>query len=331
VNWSGQKVLVTGAGGFIGSHLCEELVRRGASVRALLRYNSRGTYGWLEDSPLELRRPIEIVQGDLRDPDTVDRLVKACQYVFHLGAIISIPYSYIAPTEVAQVNVGGTQNVLNACLRNGVQRLMHTSSSEVFGTARYVPIDEEHPCQAQSPYSATKIAADKLVESYSRSFDLPVVTVRPFNTYGPRQSARAVIPTIIVQILGKKNPKLGSLTPTRDFTYVTDTVAGMIAAMDAPRAIGHNFNLGTGTEIAIGDLLTLIGEQLGIKPLVERDPSRVRPETSEVQRLLSDNTHARALLNWEPKISLKQGLRSTIAWFESHMDLYRRALEEYVV
>jgi NAD dependent epimerase/dehydratase len=331
VNWSGQKVVVTGAGGFIGSHLCEELARQGASLRALVRYNSRGTYGWLEDSPLELRRSIEILQGDLRDPDTVDRLVKPCQYVFHLGAIISIPYSYIAPTEVAQVNVGGTQNILNACLRHGVQRLVHTSSSEVFGTAQYVPIDEEHPLHAQSPYSATKIAADKLVESYASSFDVPAVTVRPFNTYGPRQSARAVIPTIIVQLLGKKTLKLGSLTPTRDFTYVGDTVAGMIAAMNAPDAAGNNFNLGTGTEIAIGDLITLIGEVLGTKSLGDRDPSRVRPEKSEVERLLSDNSRARALLNWQPQISLKEGLRLTIAWFESHMHLYQRALEEYVV
>ena len=331
MNWSGQKVLVTGAGGFIGSHLCEELVRQGATLRALVRYNSRGTYGWLEDSPPELRRSMEIVQGDLRDQDTVDRFVKSSQYVFHLGAIISIPYSYIAPTEVTQVNVGGTQNILNACLRHGVRRLVHTSSSEVFGTARYVPIDEEHPLQAQSPYSASKIAADKLVESYSRSFDVPAVTVRPFNTYGPRQSARAVIPTIIVQILAKLNPKLGSLTPTRDFTYVSDTVSGMIAAMNAPKAIGRSLNLGTGTEIAIGDLIPLIGELLGTKPLVDPDSSRVRPEKSEVQRLLSDNTQACELLKWQPQISLKEGLRSTIGWFESHMDLYRRALEGYVV
>jgi NAD dependent epimerase/dehydratase len=331
VNWSGRKVLVTGAGGFIGSHLCEELARQGASLRALVRYNSRGTYGWLEDSPLKLRRSMEIVQGDLRDPDTVDRLVRACQYVFHLGAIISIPYSYISPTEVMQVNVAGTHNILNACLRHGVQRLLHTSTSEIFGTAQYVPIDEAHPLQAQSPYSASKIAADKLVESYWRSFDVPAVTVRPFNTYGPRQSARAVIPTTIVQILAKQNPKLGSLTPTRDFTYVTDTVAGMIAAMNAPNVVGSNLNFGTGTEIAIADLIALIGELLGTKPLVDRDPSRVRPEKSEVERLLSDNTRARELLKWQPQISLKDGLRSTIAWFESHMDLYRRAIEDYVV
>jgi NAD dependent epimerase/dehydratase len=331
VKWSGQKVLVTGAGGFIGSHLCEELVRRGASLRALVRYNSRATFGWLDDSPFELRGSMEIVQGDLRDPDTVDRLVKACQYVFHLGAIISIPYSYIAPTEVTHVNVGGTQNILNACLRHGVERLMHTSTSEVFGTAQYVPIDEKHPLQAQSPYSASKIAADKLVESYWRSFGVPAVIVRPFNTYGPRQSARAVIPTIIVQMLAKRNPKLGSLTPTRDFTYVTDTVAGMIATMNAPNVIGHNLNLGTSTEIAIGELLVLIGELLGAAPVVDRDPSRVRPEQSEVLRLLSDNTQARELLQWQPRISLKEGLRSTIAWFETHMHLYGRALAEYVV
>ena len=331
MNWSSQKVLVTGGGGFIASHLCEELVRQGASLRALVRYNSRGTSGWLEDSPPQLRRSIEILQGDLRDPDTVDRVVKSCRYVFHLGAIISIPYSYIAPTEVTQVNVGGTQNILNACLRHGVQRLVHTSTSEVFGTAQYVPIDEAHPLQAQSPYAASKIAADKLVESYWRSFDLPAVTIRPFNTYGPRQSARAIIPTAVVQFFAKQSPKLDSLTPTRDFTYVSDTVAGMIAAMNAPQAIGHNVNLGTGREIAIRDLITLIAEMLGTRPLVDLDPSRVRPKNSEVDRLLADNTRARELLQWHPRISLEEGLRSTIAWLESHMDLYRRALEEYVV
>lgn len=331
MNWKGKKVLVTGAGGFIGSHLTGQLVKRGADVRAFVRYGSRGSFGWLEDLDKDVYRNIEIVQGDLRDADSVARAVKGAQVIFHLGAMIAIPYSYVNPTEAAAVNVTGTLNVLNAARMFGIEKMVHTSTSETYGTALYVPIDEKHPLQGQSPYSASKIGADKLAESFHRSFDLPVATIRPFNTYGPRQSARAVIPTVIVQALNGTKTKLGSLTPTRDFTYVGDTARGMICAAERPEAVGTVTNLGNMKEIAIGDLVTMISRLVG-KPLeVEQQNNRMRPEKSEVERLLADNTRARTVLGWTPEVSLEDGLRATIDWLREHLSEYHRAQTEYVI
>ena len=331
MDWSKKVVLVTGAGGFIGSHLTEELVRRGATVKALVRYNSRGTYGWLDEAPSEIKKSIQFIQGDLRDYECIDKAVKGSDYVFHLGAMISIPYSYINPVEVIQVNLNGTQNVLNSCLRHNVVRMMNTSTSEVFGTALYVPIDEKHPYQGQSPYSASKIAADKLVESYCRSFSLPAVTIRPFNTFGPRQSARAVIPTIISQLLVGDQLKLGSLTPTRDFTFVTDTVEGMIASMDADGVIGTEINLGTNSEISIGDLITLISKTMNIPIKINLDEKRIRPANSEVERLLSDNRKALSTMKWKPTIGLEEGINKTVKWMQENKNIYRRAAADYIV
>jgi len=331
MNWSGKKVLVTGAGGFIGSHLSDMLARAGADVRALVRYNSRGTFGWLHDLDAETYKSIEVVQGDLRDADRMLDVVKGREVVFHLGAMIAIPYSYVSPSEAVAVNVGGTLNILNACRSHGVTRLVHTSTSETYGTAQYVPIDEKHPLQGQSPYSASKIGADKLAESYFRSFDLPVVTIRPFNTYGPRQSARALIPTILVQLLTRGNVKLGSMTPTRDFTFVTDTAAGMMRLAEVDAAIGKTVNLGNMQEISVADLVTLISGIAGKTIEVEQQGIRIRPEKSEVNRLLADNRQARELLGWEPTVSLKDGLQRTLEWMRTHLDEYRRAQSEYII
>lgn len=331
MNWTGKKVLVTGAGGFIGSHLTDMLARRGADVRAYVRYGSRGSFGWLEDLDKEVYRSLELVQGDLRDADSVMRAVKGSEVIFHLGAMIAIPYSYVNPAEAAQVNVNGTLNVLNAARLFGIEKMVHTSTSETYGTAQYVPIDEKHPLQGQSPYSASKIGADKLAEAFFRSFDLPVAIIRPFNTFGPRQSARAVIPTVIVQALTGTKTRLGSLTPTRDFTFVEDTARGMICAAEAPEVVGTVTNLGNMKEIAIGDLVTLIARLVG-KPLeIEQQNSRVRPEKSEVERLLADNSRAREVLKWTPQVSLEDGLRTTIDWLREHLAEYRRAQTEYVI
>lgn len=331
MNWSGKKVLVTGAGGFIGSHLTDMLVKSGADVRALVRYNSRGTFGWLHDLTPEIYKSVEVAQGDLRDADRMLDVVKGREYVFHLGAMIAIPYSYVSPSEAAAVNVTGTLNVLNACRHYGVTRLVHTSTSETYGTAQYVPIDEQHPMQGQSPYSASKIGADKLAESYFRSFDVPVATIRPFNTYGPRQSARALIPTVLVQLLTRGDVKLGSMTPTRDFTFVTDTAAGMMRLAEVDAAIGKTVNLGNMQEISVADLVEMIAGIAGKKIAVEQQDIRIRPEKSEVNRLLADNRLARELLGWEPKVSLKDGLTQTLEWMRSHLDDYRRAQTEYVI
>lgn len=331
MNWSGKKVLVTGAGGFIGSHLTDMLVKSGADVRALVRYNSRGTFGWLHDLTPEIYKSVEVAQGDLRDADRMLDVVKGREYVFHLGAMIAIPYSYVSPSEAAAVNVTGTLNVLNACRHYGVTRLVHTSTSETYGTAQYVPIDEQHPMQGQSPYSASKIGADKLAESYFRSFDVPVATIRPFNTYGPRQSARALIPTVLVQLLTRGDVKLGSMTPTRDFTFVTDTAAGMMRLAEVDAAIGKTINLGNMQEISVADLVEMIAGIAGKKIAVEQQDIRIRPEKSEVNRLLADNRLARELLGWEPKVSLKDGLTQTLEWMRSHLDDYRRAQTEYVI
>ena len=326
--WKKKKVLVTGAGGFIGSHLVEKLVQLGASVRAFVRYNSRGDPGLLRLVPEETLSEVEIVGGELRDPDAVRKAVDGCQLVFHLGALISIPYSYRHPVEVAETNFLGTLNVLMACRDLQVERLLHTSTSEVYGTAQRTTIDETHPLQGQSPYSASKIGADKLVESFYCTYQLPAVTVRPFNTYGPRQSARAVIPTIITQALAKQVIHLGSLDTIRDFTYVADTVHGFICAATAEGVEGGTFNLGTGTEVTIGNLAEKIIHKLGTQARVEIDPQRLRPGKSEVRRLLSDNLLARTRLCWSPSIRLEDGLDETIGWIKEHLDQYRIGIYE---
>ncbi len=321
MNWTGKRVLVTGGGGFIGSHLCERLVEMGAQVRAFVHYNSLGRWGWLDASPH--KGEFEVVAGDIADRDSVRHAVQGREVVFHLAALIGIPYSYQAPSSYVQTNVVGTLNVLQAALESGVEKVVHTSTSEAYGTAQYVPIDEAHPLQGQSPYAATKIGADKLAESFHRSFNLPVATIRPFNTYGPRQSARAVIPTIITQAFTRPEVRLGSLTPRRDLNFVADTVSGFIAVAEAPQSVGEVINIGTGREIAIGDLarqiLTLIGRDL---PIVS-ESERARPEKSEVNRLCADASKARRLLNWQPQHTLEEGLQKTITWVEAHLDEYR--------
>ena len=321
--WNGRRVLVTGAGGFIGSQLTEALVRGGATVRAFVRYNSRGDSGLLRQLPDGIGRELDVVAGDLRDPAAVAGAVAGTEIAFHLGAIISIPYSYKHPYETAETNFMGTLNVLEACRAHGVARLVHTSTSEVYGTAQFTPMDESHPLQGQSPYSASKIGADKLVESYYRSFNLPAVTVRPFNTYGPRQSARAVIPTIITQALTGDCIRLGNLAARRDFTYVRDTVSGFLRAADAPDVVGQEVNLGTGQDIAIGELAERIIARVGRPVTVAAESERLRPEKSEVMRLLSDNGLARRALGWEPVYSLDEGLGETIEWIAGHLDFYR--------
>jgi dTDP-glucose 4,6-dehydratase len=319
-DYRGEKVLVTGAGGFIGSHLAEALVRAGADVRALVHYNALGRWGWLDDSPL--RREMEVVLGDVRDRDSVRTAARGRDAVFHLAALIAIPYSYEAPESYVQSNVLGTLNVLQAA-RDAGARVVHTSTSEVYGTARYAPIDERHPLQGQSPYAASKIGADKIAESFHLSFGLPVTTVRPFNTFGPRQSARAVVPTIISQALAGTVVRLGSLTPTRDLNYVSNTVDGFLRAGLAPAAVGQTVNLGSGREISVGDLAVLIGRLLGRDLAVEQEGQRLRPEKSEVERLLCDNSLARALLDWSPGVGLEDGLSATIEWVRNHAEHYR--------
>lgn len=318
-----QLVLVTGAGGFIGSHLVEALVRRAARVRAFVRYNSRqdlGLLGQLEKSTLS---QIEVQSGDLRDDHAVEMAMQGVGTVFHLGALIAIPYSYVHPDEVVSVNVLGTLNILNAARKCGVARVVHTSTSEVYGTAQYVPMDEKHSLQAQSPYSASKMGADKLAESYWHSFGLPVVTVRPFNTYGPRQSTRAVIPTIITQVLTAERLTLGSLTPRRDFTFVTDTVEGFLRAAEAPDAIGCTINLGTGRDVSVGELVQLIFKIVGRSVGIVEDTERIRPKDSEVDRLCSNPTLAKQLLGWSAQVSLEEGLLRTVQWTRANLTLYR--------
>ena len=327
MNWNGKKVLVTGGGGFIGSHLTERLVREGASVRALDQYNAQGTRGWLDFS--DVKDSVEFIAGDIADPDIVRGAVAGVEVVFHLAALIAIPYSYLAPASYVRTNINGTLNVLQAARGHGVGRVVHTSTSEVYGTARQVPIDERHPLQGQSPYSATKIGADKMAEAFHCSFNLPVVTVRPFNTYGPRQSERAVIPTIITQCLTGEAVRLGSLDPTRDMNYVGNTVDGFLLAAQAPKAVGRTVNLGSGWEISIGDLAHLIARLVGRPIRIESDEARVRPEKSEVDRLLADNALARELLGWTPKVSLEEGLERTIAWLKTNLEKYRPGV--YVV
>ena len=321
--WQDRPVLVTGAGGFIASHLVEALVAQGARVRAFVRYNSRSEPGLLSQLPPESLAQVEIIAGDLRDLPAIQAAMRGMTHVFHLGALIAIPYSYIHPAEVVETNVIGTLNVLLAGRELGVERIVHTSTSEVYGTALRVPIDESHPLQGQSPYSASKIGADKLAESFYRSFDLPVVTLRPFNTYGPRQSARAVIPTIITQALTQDVIRLGNLDARRDLTYVSDTVAGFLRVAETPGVEGQTFNLGTGSEVRIGDLAQQVIDMIGRPVRIELDAARLRPEKSEVQRLLSDNRLAQENLGWTPQVSLEQGLAQTIDWVRQHLDHYQ--------
>jgi NAD dependent epimerase/dehydratase len=324
--FDGQKILVTGAGGFIGSHLTERLVREGASVSAMVRYNSRGFRGWLDDSPLA--GDIQFLPGDIRDPHFVRESMRGIDVVFHLAALIAIPYSYSAPESYVSTNITGTLNVLQAGREFGTRRILHTSTSEVYGTALQVPISETHPLQGQSPYSASKIGADKLAESYYLSFGLPIVTVRPFNTFGPRQSMRAVIPTIITQLLAGRPLKLGALTPTRDMNFCSNTVDGFLKAAIAPEAPGGTFNLGSSREISIADLAQLIAKIIGVETGIETEIERMRPEKSEVQRLLADHSMATEKLGWVPLMSLEEGLEKTIEWFRHHLHLYRP--DEYV-
>lgn len=321
MNWNGKRVLVTGAGGFIGSHLTERLVRLGASVKALVHYNALGNWGWLDQSPV--RDQVEVGAGDICDRDSVGRAMQNVEVVFHLAALIAIPYSYHAPASYIRTNVDGTLNVLQAARTTGVERFVHTSTSEVYGTARYVPIDEAHPLIGQSPYSASKIGADKLAESFCLSFNLPLVTVRPFNTFGPRQSARAVIPAIIIQCLTKECVRLGSLHPVRDLNYVADTVEGFVLAAAVPEAVGQTINLGAGRGISVEDLARLIARLAGRTVTIQRDPQRVRPDKSEVDRLLADNTLAAKLLGWTPAVPLEDGLTRTIEWMQRHVERYR--------
>ena len=321
MGWNDQTVLVTGAGGFIGSHLTERLVALGARTRALLRYNSSSGRGWLERSPV--KDDVECLFGDVRDPDSLQRAMQGVDVVFHLAALISIPYSYQAPSAYLRTNVEGTLNVFQVALAAGVKRIVHTSTSEVYGTAQYVPIDEAHPLQAQSPYAASKIAADKFAEAFHRSVGLPVTIVRPFNAFGPRQSTRAVTPTIITQCLSGTIVRLGNVTPTRDLNYVANVVDGFIRAAQTPAAIGRTLNIGSGRETGIEELVRMIAGLLGKSIEIERNEERVRPGASEVDRLLAANAAAREVLGWEPAVSLEEGLRSTIDWYEAHLEAYR--------
>ena len=322
MNLENKRVLVTGAGGFIGSHLVEQLTKKAAHVRGMVHYNALGSRGWLDKSPV--KNEVEIIAGNICDRDSVRQAMKDIDVVYHLAALIAIPYSYHSPLSYVNTNIEGTLNVLQNARDLGTERIVHTSTSEVYGTALYVPITEEHPLQGQSPYSATKIGADKLVESFYRSFEVPVVTMRPFNTYGPRQSMRAVIPTIMTQCLaGVDTISLGNLTPTRDFNFVLNTVDGFIKASEVDDAIGRTIHIGSGEEISIGDLAHLIAELADNPIKIQIDQSRLRPEGSEVDRLLASNAFAKEILNWEPIYSLREGLAQTIDWFRENLDKYR--------
>lgn len=321
--WEQKQVLVTGAGGFIGSHLTEALVKAGAKVRVFVRYNSRNGRGNLEDLEPRVLEQIEIIAGDLRDADAIDRSIKGVDVVFHLGALVGIPYSYKNPREVVETNIMGTLNILTAARDHRVGRVVHTSTSEVYGSARYVPIDEAHPLQGQSPYSASKIGADKLAESFYAAFDLPVVTIRPFNCYGPRQSARAVIPTLITQALASEEIRLGNTSALRDFTFVSDTVAGFMKAAQVQEAVGKVINIGSGKEISIGQLAQIIINSLQSSAMVVLDETRVRPNRSEVNRLLADYRLAKETLGWEPQVSMEEGIKRTVAWIAAHLNHFQ--------
>lgn len=327
MTWKGKHVLVTGAGGFIASHLVERMVEEGAKVRSFVHYNALGSHGWLDQSAL--RTETEIVAGDICDRDMVSAAVKGVEVVFHLAALIAIPYSYHAPISYVRTNVEGTLNLLQAARHEGIERFVHTSTSEVYGTALREPIDEDHPLQGQSPYSASKIGADKMAESFHLSFGLPVVTLRPFNTFGPRQSARAVIPTIVIQCLTKGIVELGSTYPTRDMNYVSNTVDGFLMAGASERAVGKTMNLGSGRKISIGDLAHLVANIAGRRIEIVQNEKRMRPANSEVGCLLADNQRAKELLGWTPRTTLEEGLELTVAWIEKNIERYRP--DEYTV
>jgi NAD dependent epimerase/dehydratase len=323
-DWATKRVLVTGAGGFIGSHLVEHLLQRGARVRAMIHYDSRPGWENLDYCPRSVRDRIEVIAGDVCDPFFMRQAIEGTQVVFHLAALIGIPYSYVAPSSYAMVNLQGTLNVLEACRRGGVERMVHTSTSECYGTAQYTPIDEEHPLQGQSPYSASKIAADKMAEAYYCSFGVPVSTLRPFNTFGPRQSSRAIIPTIAGQLIwGGPQLRLGSLDPVRDFTYVADTCEGFCRIAECEAAVGKLVHLGTGHAITIGDLVGLMSDITGKSKPVIQTADRKRPDKSEVFTLLSNPTRARELLGWQPRVSLREGLERVVAFVKEHPELYQ--------
>lgn len=329
-----RKVLVTGADGFIGSHLAEALVRAGYDVKAFVFYNSFNSWGWLDQCAEDVKGKFEVFAGDIRDPHGVRTAMMGCDAVLHLAALIAIPYSYHSPDTYVDTNIKGTLNIVQAARELGISKLIHTSTSEVYGSARFVPITEEHPLQGQSPYSASKIGADQIAQSFYLSFGTPVVTLRPFNTYGPRQSARAVIPTIITQIAsGKREIQLGSLYPTRDFNYVADTVNGFIQALNSEKGIGEVINLGSNYEISIGDTAKAIGDVMGADIKILPDSQRLRPEKSEVGRLLASNSKAKELLNWEPAYAgldgLKRGLKETADWFRNPGNLASYKADRY--
>ena len=324
-----NKVLLTGADGFIGSHLSEKLIAEGYDVKALVQYNSFGTWGWLDSIDKKIVDQIEIVSGDIRDPHLCNSLVKDCNKVLHLAALIAIPYSYSAPHQYVETNISGTCNLLQSAILNGVEKFIQTSTSEVYGTAQYVPIDESHPLSGQSPYAASKIGADQLALSFYNSFNLPLTVIRPFNTYGPRQSARAVIPSIIIQLIKGKNISMGGLSPTRDFNFVTDITRGFIASLESDKALGEVINLGSNYEVTIKDAALLIAEVMQRDIEIEQSAERLRPKNSEVERLFSSNNKAKDLLDWVPEYSglegLRRGLEETINWFslEENLKLYK--------
>ncbi|MDT0126210.1 NAD-dependent 4,6-dehydratase LegB [Paenibacillus sp. RRE4] len=328
------KILVTGADGFIGSHLTEELVKRGYNVKAFVNYNSFNSWGWLDQSSMDVKSQLEVFAGDIRDPFGVKQAMVGCTHVLHLAALIAIPYSYHSPSTYIDTNIVGTLNIVQAAKELNVDKVVHTSTSEVYGTALYVPIDEDHPLQGQSPYSASKIGADQMALSFYRSFETPISVIRPFNTYGPRQSARAVIPTIISQIAnGIHNIKLGSVTPTRDFNYVEDTVNGFISVMESDQSIGEVINIGSNYEVSIGETADTIADIMGVKLVIETDEDRLRPEKSEVERLWCNNQKAKDLLGWQPmfgqKEGFRRGLQATINWFTDEDNLSRYKAEVY--
>ena len=329
-----KKVLITGADGFIGSHLTEKLIRQGCNVRAFTFYNSFNSWGWLDHSPKDIKQNIEVFAGDIRDPYGVKKAMRGCDVVFHLAALIAIPYSYHSPDTYIDTNVKGTLNVVQAAKELETEKIIHTSTSEVYGTARYIPIDEDHPLQGQSPYSASKIGADQIAMSFYMSFGTPVSIIRPFNTYGPKQSARAIIPTVIIQVAsGIKNVKIGSLHPTRDFNNVKDVVRGFIAVAESDRSIGEVINIGSNYEISIGATVKLICEIMDADVIIETDEQRIRPENSEVERLWADNSKARKLIGWAPEYDghegLKQGLMETCKWFKDPDNLKRYKSDIY--
>jgi len=326
MNLISRKILVTGADGFIGSHLIEELIRSGNNVRAFVFYNSFNSRGWLDQTSQDIQDNLEVFAGDIRDPHGVKEAMRGCDIIIHLAALVAIPYSYHSPDSYVDTNIKGTLNILQAARQLDTEKVVCTSTSEVYGTARYVPINEGHPLQGQSPYSATKIAADQMALAFHKSFGTPVAVIRPFNTYGPRQSARAVIPTVITQIASGQNViKLGNIHPTRDFNYVKDTVRGFIAMAKSDAAVGEVINIGSNYEISIGDLVTLIAEIMQVEIEIETEPERLRPEKSEVERLWADNTRAKQLTGWEPKYAghegLRRGLTETISWFTNRENL----------